>query len=139
MAMRDVSNMAHVEHFSNTIIPTLWFEIAMERLPTHLNNRFIFYLNVLPVFVKFVYHVCLIGGPIMLIWSVVRASRQVSNQMQNVRSGNVYMPCEEKVVDEIVIENCESQKMILGRGSIDDGSKVSVDLVFYNFQWWKET
>lgn len=28
MAMRDVGNMAHVEKFSNIIIPMLWFEIV---------------------------------------------------------------------------------------------------------------
>lgn len=28
MAMRDVSNMAHVEKFSNIVIPMLWFEIV---------------------------------------------------------------------------------------------------------------
>lgn len=28
MAMRDVSNMAHVERFSNIVIPMVWFEIV---------------------------------------------------------------------------------------------------------------
>lgn len=109
MAMRDVSNMARVEHLSNTVIPTLWFEIAMERLPNNLNNRFIFYLNILPTFVQFCYYGCLIGGPLMLIWSIIRASRQVGTiNVQTLRSGNVYMPCEEKAIDEIVVGNGDS-------------------------------
>lgn len=28
MAMRDVSNMANVERFSNIVIPMVWFEIV---------------------------------------------------------------------------------------------------------------
>lgn len=28
LAMRDVSNMAHVDKFSNLTIPMLWFEIV---------------------------------------------------------------------------------------------------------------
>lgn len=28
MAMRDVSNMANVDQFSNMIVPCLWFEIV---------------------------------------------------------------------------------------------------------------
>lgn len=120
MAMKDVSNMARVEHFSNMIIPTLWFEIALDRLPTNLNNRFIFYLNLLPVFVKFCYYGSLIGGPLMLIWSIVRASQQVGafKVQQNVRSGNVYMACEENSAADRSCMDSEG-----GEDSIDGNSE----------------
>lgn len=39
MAMRDVSNMAHVDKFSNITIPMLWFEIV--------NIYFFFKLNII--------------------------------------------------------------------------------------------
>lgn len=57
MAMRDVSNMAHVERFSNIVVPMVWFEIVSfiqcsctestqnELLLTNRNIDFIFVEN----------------------------------------------------------------------------------------------
>lgn len=125
MAMRDVSNMAYVEHFSNTVIPTLWFEISMQRLPTHLNNRFIFYLIILPAFVQFCYYGCLIGGPLMMLWSIIRASRQVGTiNVQTLTNGNVYMPCEEKVIDNGADINGEMRRILDEEEGVNESDKV---------------
>lgn len=109
MIMNDVSNMVNAERFSNLIIPALWFDISMEALPQGLNNRFIFYLNMLPGFVKFCYWGCLIGGTILLIWAFTRVIIQLSRNfsekkvivLRNLNTGNnVYSPCEEKRILE---------------------------------------
>lgn len=44
MAMRDVSNMAHVDRFSNITIPMLWFEIV--NFFSLTSNYYFFYSNI---------------------------------------------------------------------------------------------
>lgn len=44
MAMRDVSNMAHVDRFSNSVVPLVWFEIVSISTPSfefaeHLHHK----------------------------------------------------------------------------------------------------
>lgn len=140
IVMNDVSNMANAERFSNIVLPMLWFDISMEALPQGLNNRFIFYLNMLPGFVKFCYYGCLICGPILLIWACIRVTLQLMQNfsekrvivLRNLNASHVYSPCEEKRIlagDEADAriyyppKDTLSQKSSSGISSADSGHR----------------
>ncbi|XP_034935416.1 scavenger receptor class B member 1-like isoform X2 [Chelonus insularis] len=72
MALQDISRIANVEGFSNVVLPLLWFEIGMYELPEALNNKFILYINVLPVVQEVAVYALFLGGIIFLTWSVVK-------------------------------------------------------------------
>ncbi|XP_055599578.1 scavenger receptor class B member 1-like isoform X2 [Uranotaenia lowii] len=78
MAMGDINSIAECERFSNMVIPTLWFEITMLKLPTSLQNRFLFYLVYLRILDRIVYYAMFIGGGLLLIYSVLRVSFTIS-------------------------------------------------------------
>ncbi|KAJ6648620.1 Scavenger receptor class B member 1 [Pseudolycoriella hygida] len=115
MAMRDVNNMAHVERFSNLVVPMLWFEITMPQLPESLENRFNLYLNILPVVDSIGQLVCFIVGLCLLTIAIVKASMSLSRSMQlnhkiSQKYPNMqnYMGTETKVYEmseQCVIEN----------------------------------
>ncbi|XP_014296232.1 scavenger receptor class B member 1 isoform X1 [Microplitis demolitor] len=72
MALQDISRISNVEGFSNLVLPLLWFEIGMYELPESMNNRFILYLNVLPVVQDVATYALFLGGIIFLVWSIVK-------------------------------------------------------------------
>ncbi|KAK0167045.1 hypothetical protein PV327_004493 [Microctonus hyperodae] len=72
MALQDISSIANVDGFSDLVLPLLWFEIGMYELPDSMNNRFILYLNVLPVVEAVGKYALFLGGTIFLIWGVVK-------------------------------------------------------------------
>ncbi|KAK0084122.1 hypothetical protein PV325_007612 [Microctonus aethiopoides] len=72
MALQDISSIANVDGFSDLVLPLLWFEIGMYELPDSMNNRFILYLNVLPVVEEAGKYALFLGGTIFLIWSIVK-------------------------------------------------------------------
>ncbi|XP_055681558.1 scavenger receptor class B member 1 isoform X2 [Lutzomyia longipalpis] len=108
LAMKDVSSMSHVEQFSHLTIPMLWFDITFHELPPALKNRFHLYLNVLPVLDNLLFYGSAIGGVLLLLFAVTKASvgmsgsltsptRKISLQRTyDFRSTKVYAPCEEK-------------------------------------------
>lgn len=108
MAMRDVSNMAHVDRFSHIVMPMLWFEIAMPGLSQDLQNRFIFYLNILPWIVKISFYGSFIAGVILLTWAIIKASKQLKTNLERahnmqqlisiVNAGQIYAPSEAHIV-----------------------------------------
>ncbi|KAH0550224.1 scavenger receptor class B member 1-like isoform X1 [Cotesia glomerata] len=72
MALQDISSISNVEGFSDLVLPLLWFEIGMYELPESMNNRFILYLNVLPVVQDVAIYALFLGGIIFLVWSIVK-------------------------------------------------------------------
>lgn len=72
MALQDISAISHVDGFSDLILPLLWFEIGMYRLPDSMNNRFKLYLNYLPLVQDFGIYSLFVGGAIILVWSIVK-------------------------------------------------------------------
>lgn len=94
--------MAHVEKFSNLTIPMVWFEIAMEELPVHLQNRFSLYLNILPMVEKVGFYGSFVLGALLSIFAVTQVALRTSKSMaaqsckQQFRGNLVYSPCEEK-------------------------------------------
>lgn len=120
MAMNDVSNMAHVERFSHMFIPMLWFEIAMPGLSQDLQNRFIFYLNILPWIVIICRYGSFVIGIILLTWAIIKASQQLkknlkrAHNMQQVMSivsaGQIYASCDAGEIQRILEQDDESEK-----------------------------
>ncbi|XP_012270978.1 scavenger receptor class B member 1 isoform X2 [Orussus abietinus] len=72
MAFQNIDRIARVEQFSNMVLPLLWFDIGMTELPTSMNNRFLLYLNVLPVVQEGATYSLFLAGAIFLVWSVVK-------------------------------------------------------------------
>ncbi|XP_037041969.1 scavenger receptor class B member 1 isoform X2 [Bradysia coprophila] len=83
MAMRDISNMAHVERFSNIVVPMLWFEITMPHLPEALENRFDLYLNILPIVDWIGQLACFVVGLCQLTIAIVKVSMSLSKSIQS--------------------------------------------------------
>lgn len=110
MAMHDVSNMAHVDRFSHIVMPMLWFEIAMPGLPQDLQNRFIFYLNILPWIVNICLYGSYVAGVLLLTWATIKASHQLKESLERahnmqhvisvVSAGQIYVPCEARIVND---------------------------------------
>ncbi|XP_050587850.1 scavenger receptor class B member 1-like isoform X1 [Bombus affinis] len=70
MALQNIGHMARVEKFENFVLPLLWFEIGMSKLPTSMLVRFWFYLNFLPVFQSIMIYSSLLIGPILIALGV---------------------------------------------------------------------
>lgn len=130
MAMHDVSNMAHVERFSHIVMPMLWFEITMPGLPQDLENRFIFYLNILPWIVQISRCASFILGVLLLAWAVVRASLQLKKNLerthnvhQHVNSGGnkTYVPCEVRITND-----SEMQRILEQDEEVDETDQMSM-------------
>ncbi|XP_063700410.1 scavenger receptor class B member 1 [Culicoides brevitarsis] len=104
MAMHDVGNMANVDRFSHLVIPMLWFEISMPGLPQDLQNRFVFYLNILPWIVKFSHWGCYILGALLILFATFKASLKLNHNLKRAHNvhhaisfangGNIYLTSE---------------------------------------------
>ncbi|KAF2896791.1 hypothetical protein ILUMI_09386 [Ignelater luminosus] len=77
MVLGDLNSIAHVEKFSNMILPLLWTETTMQRLPESLANRFRLYLNVLPVFQTAMIYFSFIIGTILVIVAAYKYIRKI--------------------------------------------------------------
>ncbi|XP_026464411.1 platelet glycoprotein 4-like, partial [Ctenocephalides felis] len=84
MVFTDLSSMAKVGRFSNMVLPMLWFEIGMPELPSSINNKFIFYLNIMPVAEQVILYGGFILGSIMLITSIVKVLMTVSYKGRSI-------------------------------------------------------
>ncbi|XP_076642732.1 scavenger receptor class B member 1 isoform X1 [Halictus rubicundus] len=62
MALQDIGHMARVDKFENFVLPLLWFEIGMYKLPMSMNVRFWFYLNALPAMETVAMYSLLLAG-----------------------------------------------------------------------------
>ncbi|XP_066602738.1 scavenger receptor class B member 1-like isoform X2 [Prorops nasuta] len=72
MALQDIESIARVERFKDFVLPLLWFEIGMHELPESMNNRFLLYLNVLPIVQEVIMYVLFLFGATFLVWSVAK-------------------------------------------------------------------
>ncbi|PSN32018.1 hypothetical protein C0J52_18110 [Blattella germanica] len=72
MALSDLSGTTRAARFKNMVLPMLWTEIFMTRLPEDLNNRFILYLNILPVVEKVIMYGLFVSGVLFLLGSMSR-------------------------------------------------------------------
>ncbi|XP_046741790.1 scavenger receptor class B member 1-like isoform X1 [Diprion similis] len=72
MALQDISSYSGVEKFKDLVLPLLWFEIGMHELPKPINDRFLLYLNVLPLVQEVAIYVLFTIGVLFLVWSVVK-------------------------------------------------------------------
>ncbi|XP_055712746.1 scavenger receptor class B member 1 isoform X2 [Phlebotomus papatasi] len=122
MALKDVSSMSHVEQFSHLTIPMLWFDITFNELPPALKNRFHLYLNVLPVLDHLLFYGSAIGGVLLLIFAVTKASVGMSTTITSARKislqrsydfrgtkMSVYAPCEQKC--DLIPNDCHELTM----------------------------
>ncbi|XP_055644645.1 scavenger receptor class B member 1 isoform X5 [Toxorhynchites rutilus septentrionalis] len=83
MAVDDISNIAECERFSNLVIPALWFEITMLKLPQSLQSRFLFYLYYLRIFDRIMYYSFFVCGGLLLLLSVLRVSFSLSKSVSS--------------------------------------------------------
>ncbi|XP_069684657.1 scavenger receptor class B member 1-like isoform X2 [Periplaneta americana] len=72
MALGDLSGTPRAAKFSNMVLPMLWTEFRMSNLPEDLNNRFILYLNILPVAEQIIMYVLFLAGAFFLVGSIFR-------------------------------------------------------------------
>ncbi|XP_024936691.1 scavenger receptor class B member 1 isoform X2 [Cephus cinctus] len=72
IAPQDIGYINGLENFQNTVLPLLWFEIGMYELPENMNNRFLLYLNVLPVVQTVATYALFLSGAVFLVWSVIK-------------------------------------------------------------------
>lgn len=72
MALGDLRGTPRAAKFSNMVLPMLWTEFRMSSLPEDLNNRFILYLNVLPVVEKVLMYMLFCTGAMFLLGSMSR-------------------------------------------------------------------
>uniref|UniRef100_A0A8D8BL22 Scavenger receptor class B member 1 n=2 Tax=Culex pipiens TaxID=7175 RepID=A0A8D8BL22_CULPI len=79
MAMGEIGGVVSCDRFSNIVLPALWFEITMYKLPTSLRNRFLLYLHYLQIFDRLLRYGLLVCGGLLLIFPVVRATFMISN------------------------------------------------------------
>ncbi|XP_057659106.1 scavenger receptor class B member 1-like isoform X1 [Diorhabda carinulata] len=78
MHLRNIKTIANCERFDNIVLPLLWAEISMNKLPDFLETRFRMYLNVLPLVEKCFMIIFLAGGVLFFLVSLykfVRVSR----------------------------------------------------------------
>ncbi|XP_078051265.1 scavenger receptor class B member 1 [Augochlora pura] len=72
MALQNIGHMARVEKFENFVLPLLWFEIGMYKLPFSMNMRFWFYLNALPAMESVAMYTLLLGGAASIVLAIYK-------------------------------------------------------------------
>lgn len=72
MHLGNIKTIANCERFDNIVLPLLWAEISMDKLPDFLETRFRMYLNVLPVVEKCFMVICLAGGVLFFLLSLYK-------------------------------------------------------------------
>ncbi|KAF5281691.1 hypothetical protein FQA39_LY17712 [Lamprigera yunnana] len=82
MVLTDLDSMAHVEQFSNMVLPLLWTETRLYSLPSTLQARFQLYLNVLPIVEQATMYASFILGWTLLIVAIYKYSQKVKKMSQ---------------------------------------------------------
>ncbi|KAF5286498.1 hypothetical protein FQR65_LT12581 [Abscondita terminalis] len=77
MVLGDLESMAHVEQFSNMVLPLLWTESRLYNLPDGLQTRFQLYLNVLPVVETVSMYSSFVFGVILMTVAVYKYLQKV--------------------------------------------------------------
>ncbi|XP_074039819.1 scavenger receptor class B member 1 isoform X2 [Leptinotarsa decemlineata] len=72
MALGDIKAIANCDKFDNMVLPLLWTDIKMDKLPDNLSTRFRLYLNVLPLMEEYLVYALFIGGAIFIIVSIYK-------------------------------------------------------------------
>ncbi|XP_044763419.1 scavenger receptor class B member 1 isoform X2 [Coccinella septempunctata] len=80
MALRDLTSIAHVERFSDMVLPLLWAEFRLYGLPDSLRSRLQLYLHILPLVTDVLMYASTVCGLLMLIYSVCRMTRLKNNR-----------------------------------------------------------
>jgi hypothetical protein len=107
----------------------------MAELPQDLQNRFIMYLNILPVLDQFGLYALLIGGALMLIIAVSQAATKLSKSTSskrkisksskytnNIQSTTLFGKCDEKLIcnDDNVININDDEDCLDGGDRIQE-------------------
>jgi hypothetical protein len=111
----------------------------MAELPQDLQNRFVMYLNILPIFDQVGLYALLIGGALLLIIAVGQAATKLSVSTSSKRkisktskyannihqNSNLYRKCEEKLIcggggDDNVIHINDDEDCVDGGGRIQE-------------------
>ncbi|KAJ9589476.1 hypothetical protein L9F63_017337 [Diploptera punctata] len=111
MYLGDISGVTRAARFKNMALPMLWTEIMMKNLPDDLNNRFILYLNILPVVEKVIMYAFFVAGVFFLLGSMSRVlflnwDMQKKSADMDFSRGNTQ---ELKRIHLDKIKNCESK------------------------------
>lgn len=72
MVLGDLNGITRAAKFSNMVLPMLWTEFRMAKLPDDLCNRFILYLQVMPVVEKVIMYIFFCVGVMLLLGSISR-------------------------------------------------------------------
>ncbi|XP_030747481.1 scavenger receptor class B member 1-like isoform X2 [Sitophilus oryzae] len=83
MALGDIQNIANTEKFANMVLPLLWTEIGMYKLPPKLNLRFKFYLEIIPTAQTCIMYASFVLGAVFLIYSVHKFTKSKTVQRNN--------------------------------------------------------
>nr|CAH7728595.1 unnamed protein product [Callosobruchus chinensis] len=80
MALGSIKTIANCDRFSNMVLPLLWTEIRLDKLPDNLGTRFRLYLNVLPLMERSLMYGCFGIGIILAIFAIFKCVRIRNNQ-----------------------------------------------------------
>ncbi|CAH1989153.1 unnamed protein product [Acanthoscelides obtectus] len=80
MALGNVKSIANCERFENMVLPLLWTEIRMDKLPDNLGTRFRLYLNVLPLMERSLMWGCFGIGIILALFAIFKFVRIRTNK-----------------------------------------------------------
>ncbi|KAL3271969.1 hypothetical protein HHI36_022438 [Cryptolaemus montrouzieri] len=75
MALKNIKTIAHVERFSDIVLPLLWAEFRMYGLPDYIQFKLFIYIQFLPVLTDVLMYSSVIGGILILACSIYRLTR----------------------------------------------------------------
>ncbi|CAH2101746.1 unnamed protein product [Euphydryas editha] len=131
MALGDLTLIQNTDKFANMYLPLLWFDITMSELPTSMDRKFKFYLNILPVAVDVLMYLSFIVGIILILvttyiltFEIMFKSYSEKNhntrtnlwmereKRNNSKSNNdkIYVPCEIPLSDSDSDQKIEETK-----------------------------
>ncbi|CAG9856254.1 unnamed protein product [Phyllotreta striolata] len=72
MDLGSIKTIANCERFENMVLPLLWTEIRMDKLPEFLGVRFRLYLNILPLIEKSMMFGSFVGGVLLFLLALYK-------------------------------------------------------------------
>ncbi|XP_037958648.1 scavenger receptor class B member 1 isoform X2 [Teleopsis dalmanni] len=153
MHFNDLRNIKKAERFSYLTVPMVWFDIMLPELPESLDNRFNFYLNILPYLDIIGIWGSLALGVVLLVYAVTRATLRISKISENTKyckanilhstttqdnshrpNGSVYNPCEMALIEmnekDALKPLSKQQKHLITRS--DEENIADADYELYN-------
>ncbi|XP_047542483.1 scavenger receptor class B member 1-like isoform X1 [Vanessa atalanta] len=67
MALGDISLIENTARFANMHLPLLWFDITMSSLPSSMEQKFKFYLNIFPLVEQVLMYLSFVAGTILIL------------------------------------------------------------------------